>query len=91
MASLTSPSPHAALTARLSRYALYLRVWTTPITELAKELGLTGTALTVACRRYAIPTPRPGYWMKKEFGKLVEQPPLEDLDGMSAESFPAAR
>lgn len=80
MASRTPPLPHTRLTARLNRHALYLRVWTTPITEL----GLTGTALRVACRRYAIPTPRPGYWMKKEFGKPVEQPPLEDLDGMSA-------
>lgn len=52
--------------------------------ELAKELGGTGEALRVACRRYAIPRPRPGYWMKKEFGKPVEQPLIEDLGGMSA-------
>jgi hypothetical protein len=76
---MTSPS-------LLSREALYLRVWTTPITALAKEFGLTGTTLTAICRRHGIPTPRSGYWMKKEFGKPVEQPQLEDIDGMSAET-----
>lgn len=68
----------------ITRQALYVRVWTTPITELAKEFGLSGTAFVATCRRHGIPTPRPGYWMKKEFGKPVEQPPLEDFDGMSA-------
>lgn len=71
---------------RLTRGALYERVWVIPLSELAKELGLAGTTLTTICRRHGIPTPRPGHWMKKEFGKRVEQPPLEDVDGMSAET-----
>lgn len=74
------------MTTALTRQALYARVWDTPGSKLSKELGLAGSTLAAICKRHGIPTPRAGYWMKREFGKPVEQPPLEDVDGMSAET-----
>lgn len=70
--------------ARLTRQALYDRLWITPANALAKELGLSISTLTTACQRHEIPTPRAGYWSKKAHGKPVEQPPLEDSGGMNA-------
>jgi len=71
---------------RVTRRALYEQVWSSPTSKLAKKFGLTGATLTAICRRHGIPTPRAGYWMKREFGKPVEQQRLEDIEGMSAET-----
>src|SRR5262245_7676149 len=60
----------------LTRQQLYDRAWTTPIDNLAKELGLSGRGLGKLCARHNIPVPPRGYWAKKAFGKRVKQPPL---------------
>jgi hypothetical protein len=61
---------------RLTRQELYNRIWSTPMTRVAAELGTTTGRLSSLLRRAGIPTPSSGYWIKKEFGKAVPQPPL---------------
>jgi len=62
--------------ATLTRRELYDRVWTNPMTKLAKQFGLSDVALHKICRKHDIPTPPQGYWAKKEFGKSVTVTPL---------------
>lgn len=61
---------------RFTRQELYDRVWSKPISHLVAELGTTTGILSTLLRRADIPTPPSGHWMRKEFGKPVEQPPL---------------
>lgn len=60
----------------ISRTDLYERVWKTPLRKLAAEFGVSDVAVAKACRRHAIPTPPAGHWMRVEYGKAVERPPL---------------
>jgi hypothetical protein len=46
---------------RLSRRALYDRVWKKPLQEVARELGLSDVGLAKMCRRSGIPLPPRGF------------------------------
>lgn len=59
-----------------TRQELYDRVWSKPMSHLVVELGTTTGNFSALLRRADIPTPPPGHWMRKEFGKPVDQPPL---------------
>lgn len=61
---------------RFTRQELYDRIWSTPMTRVAAELGTTPSRLSSLIRRAGIPTPASGYWIKKEFGTAETQPPL---------------
>lgn len=65
----------------VTRTALYARVWTTPMTTLAKEFGISDVGLRKICKRANIPLPPGGYWMMKQYGKRLprkpELPPLQ--------------
>ena len=61
---------------RFTRRELYDRIWSTPMTRVAVELGATPNRLSSLVRSAAIPTPPAGYWIKREFGKAETQPPL---------------
>lgn len=60
----------------VTRQELYEQVWTTPMTHLAKEYGISGSTLARICKRHRIPTPGSGYWMSKQHGKAPRRPPL---------------
>lgn len=47
----------------LSRVELHERIWSKPIRENAKELGLSDVGLGKLCRRAGIPLPPQGYWL----------------------------
>ncbi len=64
------------MTREFTRQELYDLVWSKPMKRVASELGVDTWPLTSLLRRAGIPTPPPGYWMMKEFGKPVVQPPL---------------
>lgn len=61
---------------RFTRQELYDRIWSTPMTRVAAELGTTPNRLSSLVRHAGIPTPPAGYWIKREFGKAEPQPPL---------------
>ena len=60
----------------LSRKDLYRRVWSEPLSVVAGQLGLTGSALAKICDRLLVPYPRRGYWMKVNAGTAPARVPL---------------
>jgi hypothetical protein len=60
----------------VSRQALYDRIWTTPITAVCRDYGISNVGLAKVCRRHKIPCPPRGYWAKKQTGKTVRRTPL---------------
>ncbi|MES5488826.1 hypothetical protein QMZ05_39305 [Bradyrhizobium sp. INPA03-11B] len=82
----------------VSREELYQQVWSQPMTKVAAEYGVTGTALKKTCIRHRIPTPDRGYWAKLQHGKPVRKvslPKLADtkldrirISGTAAERLP---
>lgn len=65
----------------LPRKALYDLVWSKPISQVAKEFGISDVGLAKRCRAHEIPLPGLGYWRKKETGKDVHQPRLPEFKG----------
>lgn len=63
----------------VSREELYEQVWARPMTKVAADYGVTGTALKKTCDRHRIPTPERGYWAKLEYGKRVKKEALPPL------------
>jgi hypothetical protein len=65
----------------VTRTEMYERAWTTPMTTLAKEFGISDVGLRKLCKRAGIPLPPGGYWMMKQYGKRLPRrpalPPLE--------------
>ncbi len=58
------------------RKELYDLAWSTPMTKLSKQFGLSDVGLRKICTKHRIPTPPLGYWAKLQFGKKVKQIPL---------------
>jgi hypothetical protein len=63
----------------MKREELYERVWTTPMSSLAKEFGLSDQGLAKKCRKHQIPRPPVGYWAKVAHGKRVIRPKLPSI------------
>ena len=57
----------------LSREVLYTLVWTTPISRLARDFGISDRGLSKICDRLEVPVPPRGYWARKEAGQAVVQ------------------
>jgi hypothetical protein len=65
------------------REALYELVWTAPVAEVAKRLGVSDVALAKLCRRAGIPIPGRGYWQRTEAGQPIGPAPLPEApDGL---------
>ncbi|GFE79270.1 hypothetical protein GCM10011487_12700 [Steroidobacter agaridevorans] len=58
------------------RETLYELVWTAPVSEVAKRIGVSDVALAKLCRRAAIPLPYRGYWARVESGQPIGADPL---------------
>jgi hypothetical protein len=72
---------------RLTREALFERVWTEPVDKLARSWGLSGPGLSKACRRLRIPLPPRGYWAKLAAGRRPRRPALPALEPGEAEEI----
>jgi integrase len=57
------------------REALYELVWTAPVMEIARRLGVSDVALAKLCRKAAIPIPKRGYWLVSNQVSNSEQCP----------------
>jgi hypothetical protein len=79
----------------LSREDLYELVWSKPVTELAKDFGLSDVALAKRCRKLGVPVPGRGYWARVEAGQTPRQPKLkkraEELTDYTALTFDPPR
>ncbi|MAU17594.1 MAG: hypothetical protein CMH46_18870 [Muricauda sp.] len=63
-------------TKTISRKELYEMVWTTPLTQLAKQYNISDNGLRKICIKHEIPLPKVGHWSKKKYGKKVTKTPL---------------
>lgn len=63
-------------TRTITRKQLYDKVWSTPMTVLAKEYGLSDVGMAKLCRRHDIPRPPRGHWAKVKHG---QKPPKAEL------------
>lgn len=61
---------------RFTRQELHDLVWSEPMVQLAKKLGISDVGLAKACKRSAVPVPERGYWAKHDAGKPVVQQKL---------------
>ncbi|MDB5344323.1 MAG: hypothetical protein JWP89_2700 [Schlesneria sp.] len=75
------------MTEGLKRRELYEKVWTTPLTAIAKEFGITVFQLRKTCDEHNIPRPHNGYWSQIAFGKQVDKIPLSDQDDEEIKLF----
>lgn len=62
-----------------TREQLYRLVWSRPLSQVSRTLGMSDVGLTKLCARNDIPTPPRGYWAMKRRGKAVRQRPLPML------------
>jgi hypothetical protein len=60
----------------LTRADLYQLVWSTPMSQLAKEFEMSDVGLKKICKAAYVPTPTLGYWAKLKSGKRVSKTPL---------------
>jgi len=72
---------------RLTREDLFERVWSTPVSTLAPQWGLSDRGLGKACRKLKIPTPPRGYWAKVKAGKCVRRAKLPEMPAGEAEEI----
>ena len=61
------------------RTQLYEKVWSKPLTEIAKEYGVSEKAIQKICDKLKVPIPRIGYWDKVEAGIETKRTPLPDI------------
>lgn len=59
-------------TEAVTRSELYARVWQTPHSRLAPQLGLSDNGLRKLCTRHDIPVPARGYWARAAAGQVVK-------------------
>lgn len=62
----------------MTREALYDLVWQRPLSQLAKEFGISDVGLRKICHQHDIPTASNRWWVAKEYGKPAVQTPLPD-------------
>jgi hypothetical protein len=60
----------------LSRQDLYELAWSKPISELAKDFGISDVGLAKRCKRLGIPLPGRGYWARVDAGQSPYRPKL---------------
>lgn len=63
----------------LSRRELFDLVWSTPVTKLASDFGMSDRGFSKLCTRHKVPTPPRGYWAKIEAGAEPKVPPFLEL------------
>ena len=68
----------------LSRKELYERVWSQPLSIVAKELGVSGNALAKICNRLMVPYPPRGHWLRATAGRRPRKPVLPAAPEASA-------
>jgi len=64
------------LNGTLSRDDLFEKVWTTPITEIARSYSVRDHEIIKLCDKNNIPRPPTGYWSKYRHGFRMDRPPL---------------
>jgi hypothetical protein len=61
-----------------NREELYEEVWSQPLVKVAPKYGISAVAIGKVCRKLQIPLPGRGYWVRKQFGKVMNRIPLPE-------------
>ncbi len=80
-----------AETISLTREELYKQVWTTPVSQLAIQYGISNVALGKLCRRMGIPTPGRGDWARRKAGQKLKRPALPKAQRGQSQSVTMTR
>lgn len=75
----------------LSREELYEKVWSLPLSQLAKSFGIPTAVLAKVCRNHNIPVPSGAYWRSIELKLPVEHTPLPPLENVEQKPAPLNR
>jgi hypothetical protein len=60
----------------LTRQALYELAWSKPMTDVAKQFGISDVGLAKRCRAVDVPIPYRGYWARVAAGQTPAEIPL---------------
>ncbi len=60
----------------VTREELYDLIWTKPVTQVAKDFGVSDVWISKACTKARIPRPNRGYWAKLQSGKKSDRASL---------------
>lgn len=71
----------------MTRTELYDLIWSKPMLQLAKELGISDRGLAKKCERHKVPVPYRGYWAKIEAGKKARKYPLPKSNDESLDNI----
>jgi hypothetical protein len=63
---------------QLTRLELYKLICDRPLSKVAPEFGISGTALAAICKQYQVPYPGSSYWTRKSLGLAAELSPLPE-------------
>lgn len=74
---------------QLTRLELYKRVCERPLSKVAPELGISGTALAAICKQYQVPYPGSGYWTRISLGLSANLPVLQEAPDDTIEITPS--
>jgi hypothetical protein len=72
---------------RLSRAELYEQVWSTRLTNVGSQYGISAAALARLCNQMEIPYPPARYWQKMKAGAQAERVPLSPARDRMPENF----
>jgi hypothetical protein len=56
---------------KLTREQLYALVWSKPVSELAKDFGISDVGLAKRLRKLNVPVPGRGYWARVSAGQPI--------------------
>ena len=79
----------AAFAMQLTRLELYQQVCDRPLSKVAPDHGISGTALAAICKQYRVPYPGSGYWTRKSLGLQAELPTLPEASDDTIEITPS--
>nr|WP_292164990.1 hypothetical protein [Mesorhizobium sp.] len=74
---------------QLTRLELHKLVCDRPLSKVAPELGISGTALAAICKQYQVPYPGSGYWTRKSLGLAADLPALPEAPDETIEITPS--
>jgi integrase len=72
----------------IPREELYEKVWSKPVSEVAKEYEISDNALRKRCIQLDVPIPKRGYWAKIKAGQNIEKPVLPEKEFESDNADP---
>jgi hypothetical protein len=61
---------------KIIREELYEKIWARPITHLAKEYGISDSAIIKICKKMEIPRPGLGHWARVHSGMTIKKAKL---------------